>query len=109
MRSAIAAAIILTSRIAHGIVFENEPHREGVADLWETPTEDLKMDITNLGDALGARRRRRKKSRGMGALPTLVGRRRKGRKGARKGRKICIRTSTGKKACGVRWRKRRRK
>jgi hypothetical protein len=44
----------------------------------------------------------------MGALPTLVGRRRK-RKGARKGRKICIRTAAGKKACGVRWRKRSKK
>jgi hypothetical protein len=43
----------------------------------------------------------------MGALPTLVGRRR--RKGARKGRKICIRTAAGKKACGVRWRKRSKK
>jgi len=64
------------------------------------------MDTTNLGDALGRRRRRRSKR--LGAMPTLVGRRRKARKGARKGRKICIRTAAGKKACGVRWRKRRR-
>jgi len=61
----------------------------------------------NLGDGLGRRRRRR--SKGMGALPTLVGRRRKGRKGRKKGRKICIRTSSGKKVCGTRWRSRRRR
>lgn len=64
------------------------------------------MDTTNLGDALG--RRRRRKHKGMGALPTLVGRRRKGRKG-RKGRKICIRTAGGKKVCGTRWRRRKRR
>ena len=60
------------------------------------------METATLGDGLGKRRRRRKH---MGALPTLVGRRRKGRKG----RKICIRTAAGKKACGVRWRKRSKK
>jgi len=65
----------------------------------------MNMETANLGDGLGKRRRRRKT---MGALPTLVGRRRK-RKGARKGRKICIRTAAGKKACGVRWRKRSKK
>jgi hypothetical protein len=65
----------------------------------------MNMETANLGDGLGKRRRRRRKH--MGALPTLVGRRR-GRKGRRKGRKICIRTAAGKKACGVRWRKRRK-
>lgn len=49
-----------------------------------------------MGDGLGKRRRRRKKSRGLG------------RKG-RKGRKICIRTAAGTKVCGTRWRRRRRK
>lgn len=66
------------------------------------------MDTTNQGDGLGKRRRRRRRS--MGALPTLVGRRRRaGRKGRRKGRKICIRTARGTKVCGTRWRKRRRR
>jgi hypothetical protein len=65
------------------------------------------MIAANLGDGLG-RRRRRRRSRGMGALPTLVGRRRRG-KGKRRGRKICIRTAAGNKVCGTRWRRRRRK
>lgn len=70
-------------------------------------SKDMIMDTSNLDSGLGARRRRRRR-KSMGALPTLVGRRRKGRKGARKGRKICIRTSAGRKVCGVRWRKRRK-
>lgn len=65
------------------------------------------MDTSNQGDGLGKRRRRRR--RHMGALPTLVGRRRRGRKGRRKGRKICIRTARGTKVCGTKWRKRRRR
>jgi hypothetical protein len=64
------------------------------------------MEPITLGDGLGRRRRRRHK--GMGALPTLVGRKRRG-KHRRKGRKICIRTAGGKKVCGTRWRKRRRR
>jgi len=73
--------------------------------LWEPKPKDMKMDTTNQGDGLGKRRRRRR--RHMGALPTLVGRRR--RKSRRKGRKICIRTAGGKKVCGVRWRRRKHK
>lgn len=61
------------------------------------------MEAANLGDGLGKRRRRRR--RGMGRGVSLVGRKRKGRKG----RKICIRTAAGSKVCGTRWRRRRRK
>jgi len=57
------------------------------------------MNIDTLGDGLG-RRRRRKKSRGLG---------RARKAGKRRGRKICVRTAAGTKVCGVRWRKRRRK
>lgn len=64
------------------------------------------MSIENLsGDGLGKRRRRRKRRLGSSGV-TLVGRKRRGK---RKGRKICIRTAAGNKACGVRWRRRRRK
>ena len=66
------------------------------------------MDTTNLGDGLGRRHRRHRRHKGMGALPTLVGRKHRG-KHRRKGRKICIRTSGGKKVCGVRWRRRKRR
>lgn len=62
------------------------------------------MSNENLsGDGLGKRRRRKRRLGSSGV--TLVGRKRKGRKG----RKICIRTASGKKACGTRWRRRRRK
>lgn len=60
-----------------------------------------------LGDGLG-RRGRRRRSMGAAPLPTLVGRRKKGKKGRRKGRKICVRTAQGRKVCGTRWRKRRK-
>lgn len=62
------------------------------------------MNLETLGDGLGRRRRRRRRTMGQPNV-TLVGRRRKGRKG----RKICIRTAGGKKVCGTRWRRRRRK
>ena len=65
------------------------------------------MDTSTIDSGLGARRRRRRR-KSMGALPTLVGRR-KGRKGRKKGRKICVRTSAGRKVCGVQWRKRSRR
>jgi hypothetical protein len=65
----------------------------------------MKMSNENLsGDGLGKRRRRRKRRLGASGV-TLVGRKRKGRKG----RKICIRTKAGSKVCGTRWRRRRRK
>ncbi len=73
-----------------------------------TISEKKNMDTNTLGDGLGARRRRRRTRRLGGGMPTLVGRRRR-TGGKRRGRKICIRTSSGKKACGVRWRKRSRK
>ncbi len=70
-------------------------------------TKDMKMNNENLsGDGLGKRRRRRSKRRLGASGVTLVGRKRRGK---RKGRKICIRTAAGNKACGVRWRRRRRK
>jgi hypothetical protein len=66
------------------------------------------MDTSILDGGLGRRRRGGKRRRKhMGAMPTLVGRR-KSRKGRRKGRKICVRTAKGRKVCGTRWRKRRR-
>ncbi len=65
------------------------------------------MEESILDSGLGGRRRRSRRRRHMGGSGvTLVGRRRKGAK--RKGRKICIRTSTGRKVCGVRFRKRRK-
>lgn len=55
------------------------------------------MNIENLSDGLGKRRRRRhRKHAGLGRKH-------------RRGRKICIRTAGGKKVCGTRWRRRRRK
>lgn len=64
------------------------------------------MNIENLsGDGLGKRRRRRRRRLGASGV-TLVGRKRRGK---RRGRKICIRTKSGSKVCGTRWRRRRRK
>jgi hypothetical protein len=65
------------------------------------------MEPITLGDGLGRRRRRHHRHTMGAAMPTLVGRKR-GRKGRRKGRKICVRTAQGRKVCGTRWRKRRR-
>ena len=72
--------------------------QKAVADSRDNPYKEMTMNKVNFeGDGLG-RRRRRRKSKGLGR-----------KHGKRRGRKICIRTASGAKACGVRWRRRKRK
>lgn len=85
----IAAAIILTTGIARGILLNIHP-REGVAYLGINLRKDTDMNTASLGDGLGKRRRRR---RTMGQLPTLVGR--------RKRRGLAGRGASGCSAAGV--------